>query len=100
MQDEAETPAAEGRVVELKSKLESASAQDLRNEILSHKGNDIQIDANEVDLLGGRCAEVLVAAFNQWEHDGKSIAIKDGSDSFWSDAQLLGIEQNFRAADK
>lgn len=100
MQDEAETPAAGGQIVELKSKLDSGSAQDLRNEILSHKGHDIQIDANEVDLLGGRCAEVIVAAFNQWKHDGNSIAIKDGSDTFWSDAQLLGIEENLRAADQ
>ena len=100
MQDEADTQSAESsHTIELTSKLDSATAVDLRTEILSHKGHDLTIGADEVDLLGGRCAEVLVAAFSLWQKDGNKIEIQDGSDTFWMDAELLGIAENLRAAD-
>ena len=84
-------PDAEGGILHLAPLLDSDAADGLRAEILDRRGAPLTLDAADVELLGGRCAEVLLAAMRLWSDEGQGFGIVTPSERFAADARLLGV---------
>lgn len=81
----------QGTVLHLAPLLDSDAADGLKAEILDQRGAPLTLDAGDVELLGGRCAEVLLAAMRLWSDEGQSFEIVTPSERFVTDAGLLGV---------
>ena len=82
---------AESSVLRLAPLLDSDAAEGLKAEILDRRGGPLTLDAADVVLLGGRCAEVLLAAMRLWSDEGQTLEIAAPSERFVADAGLLGM---------
>lgn len=82
----------EGHVLPLAALLDSDAAEDLGTAILDRRGAALTLDAGRVELLGGRCAEILLAARRLWAEAGHDFALATPSERFAADARLLGME--------
>ncbi len=71
--------------------LDTPHAPLLAQEILGRRGAALTLDAGAVELLGGRCAEVLLAAAKQWREDGVPFRLEGSSEAFERDCRLLGL---------
>ena len=72
--------------------LKSENSIGLWNQINSHKGKNVKIDAAKVERLGGLCLETLVAASLAWKKSGVNFEIINVSDRFLKDVDLLGAK--------
>ncbi len=68
--------------------LDLAAATPLRLLLLAHRHADLDLDASEVQRVGGLCLQVLLAAMRTWEADGSRLRIVNASES-WRDAVTL-----------
>lgn len=78
------------RQVKLPAELNIRAAKDLHNELRSARGEDVELDASDVTLLGGLGLQLLLAAKSEWQ--GASLTIKDPSAPFVDCAKTLGAE--------
>jgi chemotaxis protein CheX len=46
------------------------------------RGQPLDIDASQVERLGGLCLQVLISARNTWQGDGRSAVISQASAAF------------------
>ncbi len=78
--------------------LDLNAAAPLRSLILMHRGQDLDIDAANVERVGGLCIQVLLAARQTWAADQKTIRIINLSDTCQDALRLtqagtaLGVE--------
>ena len=70
--------------------LDLSAAMPLRALLLAHRGADLDLDASEVQRLGGLCLQVLLAARRTWEADGSKLRIVNVSDAC---RDALGLAQ-------
>ena len=89
--DPAAERADEGQGLRLAPLLDTPHAPLLAKEILGRQGAALTLDAGAVELLGGRCAEVLLAAAKQWREDGAPFRLRGPSEAFRRDCGLLGL---------
>lgn len=61
--------------IQLPDTLDLSAAGELRSAIISHRGEDLTVDASEVQRLGGLCLQVLLAARQAWTLDGKDFRL-------------------------
>lgn len=59
----------------LSSVLDLNAAAPLRSLILMHRGQDLDLDATDVERIGGLCLQVLLAAGQTWAADRRTIRI-------------------------
>lgn len=87
------TPASDAgnRTLHLARFLDSDAAEGLKAEVLFSRGSSLTLDAADVEMLGGRCAEVLLAAMRLWSDEGQALEVVTPSERFVTDARLLGI---------
>jgi chemotaxis protein CheX len=55
--------------------LDLKAAAPLRSLILAHRGQDLDLDAANVERIGGLCLQVLLSARKTWAADQKTIRI-------------------------
>ncbi|MEP3439232.1 MAG: STAS domain-containing protein [Hoeflea sp.] len=79
------------KILKLPEVLDLNAANRLHEQVLAHKGEDIDIDATEVDRVGAQCVQVLLAAALSWRADDQILKVKQASDAFIKTLQLLGI---------
>tara|TARA_R110002020_G_scaffold65144_4_gene172198 strand:- start:4652 stop:4951 length:300 start_codon:yes stop_codon:yes gene_type:complete len=79
------------KVLKLPEILDLNAASRLHEQVLAHKGEDIDIDATEVTRVGAQCVQVLLAAALSWRADDQSLKVNKASDAFIKTLQLLGI---------
>ncbi|MBC7284054.1 STAS domain-containing protein [Hoeflea sp.] len=79
------------KVLKLPEVLDLNAASRLHEQVLAHKGEDIDIDATAVTRVGAQCLQVLLAAAVSWRADEQSLTVKQASDAFIKTLQLLGI---------
>jgi len=79
------------KILKLPEVLDLNAASRLHEQVLSHKGEDIDIDATDVSRVGAQCVQVLLAAAVSWRADDQSLKVKQASDAFIKTLQLLGI---------
>lgn len=75
----------------LNAKLDTSSAKDLRNELVDAHGDDLVLDAAQVEHLGGLCAEVLLSARHLWHQQNASLAVENASDALIEHLSRMGL---------
>ena len=62
----------------------------LHKELCGLRGEDIQIDASNVQRVGGLGLQVLLSAAATWRSDGHSLATINASQTFTETVRLSG----------
>ncbi len=76
----------------LKEHIDTAAVQTLTEDLLSLRGQDLDVDAGETTFIGALGLQVLIAVFRQWGVDGFAFRITVFSDAFSQAASGLGID--------
>jgi chemotaxis protein CheX len=72
--------------------LDLKAASDLMEMFLSHRGENLYIDGEAVQRLGGQCLQVLLCARQAWAADGNSLLVDNISAEGVAALELLGVE--------
>jgi chemotaxis protein CheX len=72
--------------------LDLKAAQPLKAALTEHRGASVQLDASNVERLGGLCLQVLVAARRTWSEEGHDLTIEPRSTAFSAAAALFAAE--------
>jgi chemotaxis protein CheX len=73
--------------VQLEPVLDLGAAERLHATLMGLRGQPLDIDASQVERLGGLCLQVLISARDTWRADGHSAVIGQASTAFedgWS----------------
>jgi chemotaxis protein CheX len=70
--------------------LDLKAAGPLRTALMEARGGDIEIDASNVQRLGGLCLQVLLSAEATWATDAKAFTISTASPAFAEGARRMG----------
>ncbi|OCW56217.1 STAS domain-containing protein [Hoeflea olei] len=81
------------KVLKLPDILDLNAASRLHEQVLAHKGEDIDLDATEVTRVGAQCVQVLLAAVLSWRSEDRTLAVRTASESYVKTLQLLGISE-------
>lgn len=79
------------KILKLPEVLDLNAASRLHEQVLAHKGEDIDIDATDVSRVGAQCVQVLLAAAVSWRAEDQRLKVNQASDAFIKTLQLLGI---------
>ncbi|WP_424943370.1 STAS domain-containing protein [Aliiroseovarius crassostreae] len=77
--------------ISLDAKLDMRAAGPLKETLLSHRGQDLALDASNVMQLGALSAQVLRAAARTWAEDGHSLTLINPSNDCDDQLTLLGF---------
>ncbi len=80
-----------GRKIELAPILDLNAALPLAAEFLSHRGEEVTVDASRVQRLGGQCLQVLLSAAMTWKADETPLAVVNPSPDFIEWLRRLGL---------
>ena len=73
--------------LQLEPVLDLGAAERLHARLTELRGQPLDIDASQVERLGGLCLQVLISARDTWRADGQSAVIGQASTAFddaWS----------------
>jgi chemotaxis protein CheX len=62
--------------------LDLGAAERLHARLTELRGQSLDIDASQVERLGGLCLQVLISARNTWQADGQSAVLGQSSTAF------------------
>ena len=79
-----------GEVLQLEPVLDLGAAERLHARLVSLRGGPIEIDASQVERLGGLCLQVLLSARRTWAADGQSARLSQTSPAFDDAWTLFG----------
>jgi chemotaxis protein CheX len=74
----------------LPSILDLRAAAPLKADIETRSGAPLDLDASQVERLGGLCLQVILAAADSWRSSGAELRVTGASDAFSTDARLMG----------
>ena len=74
--------------------LDLGAAERLHGQLMELRGSPLDIDASQVERLGGRCLQVLLSARNTWRVDDQPAVISQTSTAF-DDAWALFAAPSF-----
>jgi chemotaxis protein CheX len=72
--------------------LDLKAASQLMEMFLAHRGENLYIDGEQVQRLGGQCLQVLLSARQAWEADGHNLLVDNISEDGVAALELLGVE--------
>ncbi len=75
--------------------LDLKAASPLRGSLLERRGHHLELDAADVQRLGGLCLQVLLAAAATWRADGLTMRVGPRSEAFVEALRLFGGESAF-----
>jgi len=70
--------------------LDIQAAESLRLQLLAVRGQEVVLDASNVERLGALCLQVLVSAQQSWAREGLTVAIDQASESFANQWNMFG----------
>jgi chemotaxis protein CheX len=76
----------------LSSILDLRAAGPLKAEFTSVRGARLEVDASDVERLGGLCLQVIIAAAAAWREDGAEFRIVNPSPAFLESLKILGAD--------
>ena len=79
------------RTITLTALFTPPAAKPLLNQLLAVRGQDIEINAADVEQASTQAIQVLLAASEAWLADGKSFAVAAASEQFAEAVSLLGL---------
>ena len=85
-------------IVILEPVLGLTAAAALKSELLAHRGKPVQVDASNVQRLGGLCLQVLVAGARLWAEEGRPFSLTPRSEAFAHALNLFGATAQFENA--
>ena len=68
--------------LQLEPVLDLGAAERLHARLTELRGRPLDIDASQVERLGGLCLQVLISARDTWRADGQNAAIGQTSSAF------------------
>lgn len=68
--------------LQLEPVLDLGAAERLHARLTELRGHPLEIDASQVERLGGLCLQVLLSARNTWGADGRTATITHASAAF------------------
>lgn len=74
----------------LASVLDMRAAAPLKAELTAHASTPLDLDASQVERVGGLCAQQLIAAATAWRGAGLAFRITNASLAFSEDVARLG----------
>lgn len=89
--DMAETSAT---TFQLPAVLDLNASKPLYESLTGMKGNDIVLDASQVERIGGQCLQVLLAARASWQAQNNSVKVENPSEAFETTLHLLGVNHD------
>ena len=81
---------AEPATVSLMPVLDLQAVEPLRAELMSLRGRPLEIDASQVNRLGGLCLQVLMSARKIWAEDGVTLTVNQPSQAFSEQLTAFG----------
>lgn len=75
----------------LDPKLDLSKVGALNKSLLAAKGDDLEIDAGQVTLLGALGLQVLIASAKTWRDSGQTLTISPRSEFFDEALELFGV---------
>ena len=84
--------------IDLGEKLDTPGLTDLRKRLTEALGHPVELDGGNLRLLGGLCAQLLVAARHRWERDGLDFELLP-SQAMRDDIRRLGLEAQLLTQD-
>jgi chemotaxis protein CheX len=84
-------PRQSKRTLQLPEVLDLNAAAPVAAQFLSHRGNDLLVDASQVRRIGGQGFQVLLSARKTWQHEGLTMRVTKPSAAFREGIELLGI---------
>jgi chemotaxis protein CheX len=85
--------------LQLEPVLDLGAAERLHARLTELRGQPLDIDASQVERLGGLCLQVLISARNTWHADGNSAVIGQTSTAFDEAWELFAAPGFSDAAD-
>ncbi|MEM9970246.1 MAG: STAS domain-containing protein [Pseudomonadota bacterium] len=86
----AETPSDSEGLIALPEKLDTGAAAALHAQLLAKVGKDVVLDGSSVEVIGGRCTDILMSARAKWQADGANLDLIAPSDAMRRNLSLLG----------
>jgi chemotaxis protein CheX len=87
------------QVLVLEPSLGLKEALPLKAALMERRGQPLELDASNVQRLGGLCLQVLLAARRMWAADHQPLTIKAASDAFEEALRLFGAQTHFDPLD-
>jgi len=81
------------RTLQLPEVLDMNAAAPLAGELVTYRGNDLQVDASQVHRIGGQGVQVLLSALATWQQDGFNVSVVKPSAAFRDVIEVLGINE-------
>lgn len=78
--------------LQLDKALDLKAATPLAELLLSRRGQDIELDASNVERLGGQCLQILLSARASWASDGRNFTVEKLSPPIIATLELLGVD--------
>ena len=72
----------------------SKNPQMLKSKILETPGQDIELDATDIDFIPTLVLQTMLAASKQWQADNKHVSTINLKSSVIKDIQMLGLENS------
>jgi chemotaxis protein CheX len=76
--------------------LDLKAATPLKAALIERRGHPLELDAADVQRMGGLCLQVLLAAAAAWRADGVSLRVGPRSEAFLDALRLFGGESAFQ----
>jgi len=76
--------------------LDLKAAAPLKAALIERRGHPLEIDAHDVQRMGGLCLQVLLAAAAAWRADGVSLRVGPRSEAFLDALRIFGGEAAFQ----
>jgi chemotaxis protein CheX len=77
-------------VLRLPAVLDLKAAAPLAAAFLGRRGEDLRVDAGDVQRIGGQCLQILLSAHSAWVEDRRSMTIANATPQFCSAIELFG----------
>ena len=71
-----------GAKLQLEPVLDLGAAERLHAQLMDVRGQSLEIDASQVERLGGLCLQVLLSAGKTWAADGQTASLTGASPAF------------------
>lgn len=87
-----EVQPTEAAALSLPARMDTDSADQLREDLIDLRGAALDLDGSEVVHLGARCLGMLISAAKTWAHDGQVLRMQNASDDLERDLQRMGAD--------
>ncbi|MCG6882821.1 MAG: STAS domain-containing protein [Silicimonas sp.] len=77
--------------IALPSKLDTAAAAALRDDLIAAEGTDIVFDAGQVEQIGALCLETILSAAALWKAEGLTVTLDSPSAQLTEDLSRFGL---------